>query len=91
MLLQTIEDGKIVTYFYRLIELGFDETAHGLKEGKEVWLYRAIQKLEELLFIALMEKFEEDGILDIIRKNLVAFVTGKIGEFSKNWNQLLAN
>ena len=31
-----------------------------------------------------MEKFEEDGILDIIRKNLVAFVTGKIGEFSKN-------
>ena len=44
----------------------------------------AIQILEELLFIALMEKFEEDGILDIIRKNLVAFVTGKIGEFTKN-------
>ena len=33
-LLQTLENGKVVTYFYRLIELGFDETAAGLKEGR---------------------------------------------------------
>ena len=36
-----------------------------------------------------MEKFEEDGILDIIRKNLVAFVTGKIGVIKKRLKSII--
>ena len=69
-LIQTLEEYRVVNYFYSLIPIPSDESAESLKT-------------------VVLKKFEDDGILQKIKNNLVGFIRKTLYDIHRKLHRLV--